>query len=128
MTTFPHFRFIYHIKLIYFQLTFFVDSIFKHCVKTPPGEISLDAFTYVGNILSPIVCCSILICFIVAVQPQIMQRFKARNNRVDFNQKCTFFYWALDCDRSNRCSEMIFIKMDKQGPRKQGQISFPLVE
>eukprot|EP00026_Physarum_polycephalum_P003743 Phypoly_transcript_03757.p1 GENE.Phypoly_transcript_03757~~Phypoly_transcript_03757.p1 ORF type:complete len:597 (+),score=67.79 Phypoly_transcript_03757:134-1924(+) len=86
------------------MICFFADSI---CNFDYPGKeegvISLEAFENV-----------------VAVQPQIMARFMAKDPRTKFNIKHTYYYWmfAPEKERPNRSSENIQIQLYHGSDRK----------
>jgi len=63
----------------------FVNVIFDTCRKNSRGLIPVQNFEYV-----------------VSIQPQIMQRFTARNPNIKYEQKETYYYWMFDPERNRR--------------------------
>jgi hypothetical protein len=91
-------------KKFHDMLRFFVDTIFD-CKGT--NAISKPDFEYV-----------------VSIQPQILERFKARNPRLKVNPKHTYFYWMF-MNRPSRDKDILPLSLDLQAWEKQSKVLLP---
>eukprot|EP00026_Physarum_polycephalum_P005356 Phypoly_transcript_05388.p1 GENE.Phypoly_transcript_05388~~Phypoly_transcript_05388.p1 ORF type:complete len:596 (+),score=59.49 Phypoly_transcript_05388:119-1906(+) len=85
----------------------FVNDIFDFPCISYNGAITIDTFQYV-----------------VLAQPKILAKFRARNPKLKYNPKNTYFYW-LNMERPHRNTEVVHIALDQQAHMKQVRVPLP---